>query len=132
MGAGCRRCRCGRTCTAVLAPGLALIGPISFVAIWDMQLSASRSGCCCAGPVGVAALAASRVTPDGWRTLLGATNILNLGELLSVIAEWMPVRYRASNAFEGALPGLTAIGLLPRRRCRRRASADPAPGPAWC
>jgi hypothetical protein len=60
---------------------------------------------------GVAALAASCVTPYGWRTLLGAINILNLGELLTIISEWSPASFASFNAFEGALFGLIAIGL---------------------
>jgi hypothetical protein len=91
--------------------GLALIGPMSFVAIWDMESDKQVRLLLRWFLFGVAALAACSITPYGWRTLLGATNILNLGELLSVISEWMPVNFASFNAFEGALFGLIAIGL---------------------
>ncbi|OKO84609.1 hypothetical protein [Bradyrhizobium sp. AS23.2] len=91
--------------------GLALIGPMSFVATWDMESGKQVRLLLRWFLFGVAALAACCVTPYGWRTLLGATNILNLGELLSVISEWSPVNFASFNAFEGALFGLIAIGL---------------------
>jgi hypothetical protein len=91
--------------------GLALIGPMSFVAIWDMESGKQVRLISRWFLFGVAALAACCVTPYGWRTLLGATNILNLGELLTLISEWSPVNFASFNAFEGALFGLIAIGL---------------------
>ncbi len=91
--------------------GLALIGPMSFVAIWDMESGKQVRLLLRWFLFGVVALAASCVTPYGWRTLLGATNILNLGELLTLISEWMPASFASFTAFEGALLGLIAIGL---------------------
>ncbi|MGY4434061.1 hypothetical protein ACVWWO_006538 [Bradyrhizobium sp. F1.13.1] len=91
--------------------GLALIGPMSFVALWGMESSKQVRLLSRWFLFGVAALAASCVTPYGWRTLLGAINILNLGELLTVISEWSPASFASFNAFEGALFGLIAIGL---------------------
>lgn len=91
--------------------GLALIGPMSFVAIWGLESDKQVRLLVRWFLFGVAAMAASCITPYGWRTLLGATNILNLGELLSVISEWMPSNFASFTAFEGALLGLIAIGL---------------------
>ncbi|EJN12497.1 hypothetical protein PMI42_04155 [Bradyrhizobium sp. YR681] len=91
--------------------GLALIGPISFVALWGLESGKQVRLLSRWFLFGVAALAASCVTPYGWRTLLGATNILNLGELLTVISEWMPASFASFTAFEGALLGLIALGL---------------------
>ncbi|MGY4598268.1 hypothetical protein ACVWXL_006014 [Bradyrhizobium sp. GM22.5] len=65
--------------------GLALIGPMSFVALWGMESGKQVRLLSRWFLFGVAALAASCVTPYGWRTLLGAINILNLGELLTII-----------------------------------------------
>jgi hypothetical protein len=59
---------------------------------------------------GIGALIASCCTPYGWKTLLGATNILSLGELLSLIFEWMPANFATFSSFEGALLGLIAFG----------------------
>lgn len=91
--------------------GLALIGPMAFVALWGLESDKQVRLLLRWFLFGVAALAACCVTPYGWRTLLGATNILNLGELLTVISEWSPVNFASFNAFEGALFGLIALGL---------------------
>jgi len=91
--------------------GLALIGPMSFVALWGLDTGKQVRLLLRWFLFGVAALAASCATPYGWRTLLGATNILNLGELLTVISEWSPANFASFTAFEGALLGLIAIGL---------------------
>ncbi|QPF92864.1 hypothetical protein [Bradyrhizobium commune] len=92
--------------------GLALIGPMAFEAIWGLDSGKQVRLLLRWFLFGVAAMAACCVTPYGWRTLLGATNILNLGELLSVISEWMPANFASFSAFEGALLGLIAIGLF--------------------
>jgi hypothetical protein len=92
--------------------GLALIGPMALEAIWHLDSSAKQIRLLLRWFLfGVAAVAAACVSPYGWRTVLGATNILNLGELLSVISEWMPANFASFNAFEGALLGLIALGL---------------------
>ncbi|QQN63379.1 hypothetical protein JIR23_28280 [Bradyrhizobium diazoefficiens] len=92
--------------------GLALIGPMAIEAIWTLESGKQVRLLARWFLFGVAAVAAACVTPYGWRTLLGATNILNLGELLSVISEWMPANFASFSAFEGAILGLIAIGLF--------------------
>ena len=62
----------------------------------------------------LAALAASCCTPYGWSTLLGAAKILSLGQLLSLIWEWMPADFSSISFFEVGLLGL--IGLAFHRR----------------
>jgi hypothetical protein len=84
---------------------------MSFVALWGLESGKQVRLLLRWFLFGVAALAACCVTPYGWRTLLGATNILNLGELLTVISEWSPPSFASFNAFEGALFGLIALGL---------------------
>ncbi|MBR0718052.1 hypothetical protein [Bradyrhizobium liaoningense] len=91
--------------------GLALIGPMALEAVWTVEPSKRIPLFLRWFVFGVAALVAACITPYGWRTLLGATNILNLGELLSVISEWMPANFATFSAFEGALLGLIAIGF---------------------
>ncbi|MBR0825223.1 hypothetical protein JQ596_06730 [Bradyrhizobium manausense] len=91
--------------------GLALIGPMALEAVWTVDAKKRVPLFLRWFAFGVAALLAACVTPYGWRTLLGATNILNLGELLSVISEWMPANFATFSAFEGALLGLIAIGF---------------------
>jgi len=91
--------------------GLALIGPIALEAVWNVEAE-RRIGLFSRWVLfGIAALVASCCTPYGWKTLLGATNILNLGELLSVISEWQPANFASFTAFEGALLGLIAMAF---------------------
>ncbi|WFU41920.1 hypothetical protein QA640_05325 [Bradyrhizobium sp. CB82] len=91
--------------------GLALIGPIALEAVEHAEKGQRIQLFLRWVLFGIAALIASCATPYGWRTLSGATNILNLGELLTVIFEWMPANFASFSAFEGALLGLIAIGF---------------------
>jgi hypothetical protein len=91
--------------------GLALIGPVALVAVWDVEAERRVPLFLRWVLFGIGALIASCCTPYGWRTPLGATNILSLGELLSLISEWMPADFASFTAFEGALLGLIALGL---------------------
>jgi hypothetical protein len=91
--------------------GLALIGPIALEAV-DSAEPGRRIALFQRWVLfGIGALIAACCTPYGWRTLLGATNILGLGELLSVISEWAPANFASVTAFEGALLGLIALGF---------------------
>jgi hypothetical protein len=90
--------------------GLALIGPMALEAVEHAEKGRRLKLFIRWGLFGVAAMAAACCTPYGWRTLMGATNILSLGELLTVIFEWMPANFSSFTAFEGALLGLIALG----------------------
>jgi hypothetical protein len=90
--------------------GLALIGPISLEAVEHAEKGQRLRLFARWVLFGIAAMVASCCTAYGWRTLLGATNILSLGELLTVILEWMPANFSSFTAFEGALLGLIALG----------------------
>jgi len=90
--------------------GLALIGPISIEAVEHAEKGRRLQLFLRWVLFGVGALIASCCTPYGWRTLMGATNILSLGELLSLIFEWMPANFATFTSFEGALLGLIALG----------------------
>lgn len=90
--------------------GLVLIGPIGLDAVVyadrkDRFALAARWAL-----FGLAAIAASCCTPYGSDTLLGATKILSLGKLLSLISEWMPADFGSFSTFEAALLGLMAVG----------------------
>jgi hypothetical protein len=91
--------------------GLALIGPIALLAVWDAAPERRVALFARWFMFGCAALAASCCTPYGWQTLLAATRILDLGKLLSVIAEWMPADFSSFGPFEGCLLGLIALGF---------------------
>ncbi|MGY8633652.1 hypothetical protein RAD15_14340 [Bradyrhizobium sp. 14AA] len=90
--------------------GLALIGPISLEAVEHAEKGRRLQLFMCWVLFGIGALIASCLTPYGWGTLLGATKILSLGELLSLIFEWMPANFATFSSFEGALLGLIAFG----------------------
>ena len=90
--------------------GLALIGPISLEAVEHAEKGRRLQLFMRWVLFGIGALIASCCTPYGWKTLLGATNILSLGELLSLIFEWMPANFATFSSFEGALLGLIAFG----------------------
>ena len=90
--------------------GLALIGPISLEAVERAEKGRRLQLFMRWVLFGIGALIASCCTPYGWKTLLGATNILSLGELLSLIFEWMPANFATFSSFEGALLGLIAFG----------------------
>lgn len=90
--------------------GLALIGPISLEAVEHAEKGQRLRLFMRWVLFGIGALVASCCTPYGWRTLMGATNILGLGELLTLIFEWMPANFASFTAFEGALLGLIALG----------------------
>lgn len=90
--------------------GLTLIGPIGLEAVWSAEPGRRRQLVVRWGLFGIAALAASCVTPYGWNSLLGATKILSLGKLLTLIGEWMPADFSKPSFFEATLLGL--IGLI--------------------
>lgn len=90
--------------------GLALIGPISLEAVEHAEKGQRLRLFLRWVLFGIAALVAACCTPYGWRTLMGATNILSLGELLSLIFEWAPANFTTFTSFEGALLGLIAFG----------------------
>lgn len=73
--------------------GLALIGPIGLEAIWGLPAAAQRKQVLRWALFGIAALAASCVTPYGAESLLASQRILNLGAALALIGEWRPADF---------------------------------------
>jgi hypothetical protein len=91
--------------------GLALIGPIGLEAVWCTDPNNRVALAARWALFGVAAPAACCCTPYGWDTLLGAAKILNLGQLLSLIWEWMPANFGSWTFFELALLGLIGFAF---------------------
>jgi hypothetical protein len=91
--------------------GLALIGPVALVALWDAAPDRRVALALRWGLFAVAALAASCCTAYGWNTLLGAARILDLGELLSLISEWQPADFSSFGTFEASLLALIALAF---------------------
>jgi hypothetical protein len=91
--------------------GLALIAPIALEAVWNAA-SEQRIALGARWTIFAAgALAASCCTPYGWNTLLAAARILDLGEVLSVIAEWRPADFSSLGVFELCLLGLVGLAF---------------------
>ena len=91
--------------------GLVLIGPIGLEAVWSAEPGRRRQLVLRWALFGLAAVAASCLTPYGWNSLLGAMKILSLGKLLSLIGEWLPADFGKFSFFEATLLGLIGVTL---------------------
>ncbi|MBV8926794.1 MAG: hypothetical protein JOZ74_15610 [Bradyrhizobium sp.] len=92
------------------ALGLALIAPVALEAVWTAAPEQRVALAARWALFALGALIACCCTPYGWNTLIAASRILALGQLLSVIAEWMPQNFSSINPFEASLLGLLALG----------------------
>lgn len=90
--------------------GIALVAPIALDAVLNAQPPARTRLLLRWILFGVLALAASCVTPYGWNSLLAASNILSLGDALSMIIEWRPADFSRLNTFEICL--LLGVGAV--------------------
>jgi hypothetical protein len=91
--------------------GLVLIAPIALEAVWDAAPEQRLALAVRWALFAFAALIASCCTPYGWNTFLAATRILDLGQLLSVIAEWRPADFSSPSPFKAAMLGLIALAF---------------------
>jgi hypothetical protein len=91
--------------------GLALLAPFALDALWNQEGSRRTSLALRWIAFGVCALAASCVTPYGWESILAARKILDLGELLHLIYEWMPADFSRFGPFQACLFVLIAGAL---------------------
>ena len=88
--------------------GLVLTGAFALDALWNVERALRKPLALRWAAFGVAALAACCATPYGWGSILAAGKILDLGELLHLIYEWMPADFSKFGPFELAI--LAAIG----------------------
>jgi hypothetical protein len=95
--------------------GLALVAPFALDALWNAQEPQRRRLALRWIAFGIAALAACCATPYGWGSILAARKILDLGELLRLIYEWMPVNFSHFGPFEtyvfAAIAGAVYCGV---------------------
>lgn len=89
--------------------GLALIGGLALDAVWNADASMRTKLFLRWFVFGLAALAASCVTPYGWNALLASQKILALGSALQLIMEWRSADFSSIGAFEVCL--LLGMGL---------------------
>ena len=88
--------------------GLVLVGAFALDALWNADRAQQKSLVLRWTAFGIGALVACCVTPYGWGSILAARKILDLGELLRLIYEWMPADFSKFGAFEMTI--LTLIG----------------------
>ena len=91
--------------------GLVLLAPFAFDALWNQESSRRTSLALRWVAFGICALAAACVTPYGWESILASRKILELGELLHLIYEWMPADFSRFGLFEGCVFTLIAGAL---------------------
>jgi hypothetical protein len=91
--------------------GLVLVGAFGLDALWNADRAARRSLALRWAAFGIAAVVACCATPYGWGSILAARKILDLGELLHLIYEWMPANFSRFGAFEMAILALIGGAL---------------------
>jgi hypothetical protein len=91
--------------------GLVLVGAFALDALWNAERAQQRSVALRWAAFGIGALAACCIMPYGWGSILAARKILDLGELLHLIYEWMPANFSKFGAFEMAILTLIAGAL---------------------
>src|SRR5262245_38722441 len=93
--------------------GLFLIGGLALDALSSADRAQRKLLCLRWFVFGLAAVAASCITPYGWNALLASQKILSLGSALPLIMEWRPADFGSIGAFEVCL--LLGIGLALHR-----------------
>ncbi len=91
--------------------GLVLVGAFGLDALWNAERSLRKPLALRWAAFGAAALAACCATPYGWGSILAARKILDLGELLHLIYEWMPADFSRFGPFELAILALIGGAL---------------------
>jgi hypothetical protein len=83
--------------------GLALVAPLALDALWNAERPRRVQLALRWALFGAAALVACCATPYGWGSILASRRILDLGELLHLIYEWMPVNFGYFGPFEACI-----------------------------
>ena len=91
--------------------GLVLAGAFAIDALWNAEPSQRKPLALRWAVFGLAALAACCFTPYGWESILASRKILDLGELLRLLSEWMPADFSKLSPFELTILALIA-GML--------------------
>ena len=92
--------------------GLVLSGAFGLDALWNAERAQRPSMAVRWAAFGIGALAACCATPYGWGSILAARKILDLGELLHLIYEWMPANFSKFGAFEAVILALIGGALV--------------------
>ena len=92
--------------------GILLIGPIALDAVLNVDAKLQARLLLRWFLFGLAALAASCITPYGWHSLLAARAILNLGEALKLIREWAPADFSFLGPIEAGTLLIVALAFF--------------------
>ena len=91
--------------------GLVLVAGFAFDAWWNAPAPQRMSLAVRWIVFGIGAVAACCVTPYGWESILASRRILDLGELLHLIYEWMPADFSRFGLFEACVLALIGGAL---------------------
>lgn len=91
--------------------GLVLAGAFAIDALWNADVARQKPLALRWALFGIGAVVACCATPYGWGSILAARKILDLGELLHLIYEWMPADFTSLGAFEMSILVLIAAAL---------------------
>lgn len=91
--------------------GLVLASAFAIDALWNADVARQKPLALRWVLFGIGAVVACCATPYGWGSILAARKILDLGELLHLIYEWMPADFTTLGAFEMSILVLIAAAL---------------------
>lgn len=91
--------------------GFVLIAPAALIAVWDVAAKNRNALALRWAAFAAVALLATFCTPYGWNALLAACNILDLGEVLTILSEWQPANFSGFGIFEVCLLGIMFVAL---------------------
>jgi hypothetical protein len=91
--------------------GLVLAGAFAIDALWNADVARQKPLALRWAVFGACALVACCATPYGWGSIIASRKILDLGELLHLIYEWMPADFTSLGAFEISILVLIAAAL---------------------
>ena len=91
--------------------GLAMVAPFACDALWNAESSQRQSLALRWVGFGICAVVACCVTPYGWQSILASRTILQLGDLLHLISEWMPADFGSCSVFEACVLALIGGAL---------------------
>lgn len=92
--------------------GLVFAGACGLDALWNADRAERKLLALRWAAFGAGALAACCATPYGWGSILAARKILELGELLHLIYEWMPADFSKFGPFEASILVLVGGALF--------------------
>ncbi len=91
--------------------GVALTAAVALIAVWEARAPDRVRLVWRWSVFSLGALVAICCTPYGWGSLLAARNIVNLGEVLTLLSEWQPMNFSRFGIFEACLLGLLLVIL---------------------